>query len=463
MPFSERVYAGYIPSLHHKYVAGILEKAIARVPGYDRIVLHEPPQHGKSLQVSTIFPSWYLGHYPDDPIIVLAYGDEHAMSFSRRIRNIINSDEYSTVFPGVKMAEDSRAQKRWELHPHKGSMIAAGIFGAVTGKGAKLLILDDPLKNRQEAESKTHRMKILEEWKSTIKTRIHDDAIVIIVATRWHENDLSGYLIEEEGFKYVCLSALAEKDDVLGRKKMRPLWKEKFPQSMLMKIKEEIGSYNWSALYQGHPAPPEGAFFKRHHFDICEKNLSGMRSVRYWDLATGDKTDSSFTVGLKASQSSDGHIYLSDRLRGKWQWHHVRGLIKQTALGEKGTMVGIESQGVQQGMAQECLADPDLASVGVFPVPVPMSKQIRALATVAKGEAGKLHLIKAPWNEEFIEEHISFPQAEFDDQVDASSGCMHLLGLMPSRITNLNEYLGEDVHSEEVIASTRGGQGFTYI
>ncbi len=440
MLFSSRVYPGYIQSLHHRYVAKVLEDAING--GCRKIVLHEPPQHGKSLQVSTIFPTFYLGHHPDDPIIITAYNDSHAQSFSRKIRNIIDSVEYENIFPGMSLAKDSKAAHRWELQNHKGSMIAAGLTqGAITGKGAMLLIIDDPYKNREDAESRLYREKCEESYRSTIKTRLHFNAIQVMVMTRWHQGDLANYLIKNEGFQYIKFPALAEKDDILRRKRERPLWKEKFPQSMLLETKESIGLYNWFALYQGEPRPQEGLLFKKHHFQIIDKAPKGLSWVRYWDLATSEKLSADRTASIRACVDEEGNVYMDALIKGHWEWPKVRKSIKDTALIERGALVGIENQGVQKGMVQECWADSELLSVGILGIPSPTSKRIRATPTVARGEAGKLYLVKGFWNEEFIQEHLDFDVGEYDDMVDASSGCMHMLGMGHSGITNLDDLI----------------------
>jgi len=458
MNFSTRVYPGYMETRHHKFIAEILERAVRREKGWMRIVLHEPPQHGKSLQVSTLFPAFYLGHYPNDPIILTAYNDRHAETFSRRIRNIVNSNEYKTIFPGLTMSQDSRSVHRWEFNaPHRGEMVAAGIFGGITGKGARLMVIDDPIKNREEAESELYRGKLIEAWKSTLKTRLHDEAIVIVPVTRWHEKDLSGHLVREEGFRYICLPALAEKNDVLGRKEDEALWSYKFPKQMLEDIKNSIGEYNWSALYQGRPSPPAGLMFKREYFDIVDKVPERYEmSTRYWDLATSDSSGASYTCSIRAYKV-DADIYLDSEIRGRWTWPVVRNFIKTTALDEKDVMVGIESQGPQKGMIQEIWSDPDLIGLGIFPVPVSSSKSIRALITVARGEAGRLHLVKGAWNDGFIQEHIQFPNGENDDRVDVVSGAIKMLGMSVSHVTDLNDYDYED-GGEEVLAGSYDGK-----
>jgi len=456
IPFSERVFPKYLVGRHHRFVADILQRAMNREPGYNRLVIHEPPQHGKSLQVSTLFPAWYMGHNPEDPIIITAYGDDHAAKFSRKIRNIIPTHEYQSVFPGIDLAQDSKAANRWELTGgHQGSMLAAGIFGRITGNGAKLLIIDDPIKNREEAESKLHLQKLIDEIKSTLYTRLHDDAIVIFVQTRWVQGDPAGWALNhsDDNYRYIKIPALSEgaKEDPLGRRKDEVLWPERFPQKMIKKTMEILGSYAAEALYQGNPSPPEGLLFKRKHFDIVPHAPKGLSWVRYWDLATSEANAASYTASGKAAVTSDGHVYIDGVIRGKWAWPYVRKLIKQIAQDEKrDVMIGIESQSSQKGMVQEFWADPEMVDFGIIGIPVSVSKRIRSISTMARGEAGKLHLVKGAWNDAFIQEHIEFDTGDYDDQVDMSSGCMHMLGMSQGNVDDLNDYLtGDDDDSYE--------------
>lgn len=440
--FSQRVYPGYIVGKHHRYVAKVLEKAMKHEPGWTRLVIHEPPQHGKSLQCSVLFPSYYAGHNPDDPIMLTAYNDEHAIGFSKKIRNTISSEWYNQIFSGMELAEDTRAARRWELKGHKGNLAAGGLGGGLTGKGAKLLIIDDPVKNRREVESPAFREQQKEDYRSTIKTRLHDNAIQILPMTRWHEDDLGNYLIQEHGFRYVRLPAVAEADDLLGREEGEALWPSRFPLPFLNEVKETSGSYNWSSMYQGLPSPPEGLLFKRNHFQIIDKAPKNLSWFRFWDLATSEKNSADYTASFKLAVDTEGRVFIDGGIRFKLEWPKVRKLIKITSLQERyDTMVGIEAQGVQRGMVQECWADIDLISVGILAIPVPTSKRIRALPVMARGEAGKLYLVKGDWNEAFVEEFIHFDVGEHDDQVDAVSGAFHMLSLGGSPgIVDLNDY-----------------------
>ena len=417
-----------------------------REPGWTRIIVHEPPQRGKSWQFSKLFPSFYMGHFPDDPIILTSYNDEHATSFSREIRNIVRDEEYRQLFPHVRIRTDSHAAHRWGIEGYRGEVNAGGILGgAITGKGARLLIMDDPYKNRAEAESAPHREKVVESYKSTLSTRLHAGAIQLLPMTRWHKDDLAGYLLAQNlGFRYIRIPAIADgldytghnqEPDPLGRNLGEPLWPEKYPLDFYNAQKELLGSYDWTSLYQGLPIPPEGMMFSREQLVIIEPRdvPKDLRWVRFWDLATTEDRKADATASIEAAMDGEGIVYLRRGLHFKKEWPFVRARIAETAKAEPGVLVGIEAVGTQKGMVQEMYADPELADIGILGVPVSTSKRIRALPLAARAEAGKLRVVAGDWNESFIREMIEFDSGDHDDWIDAASGCMRLLSWIHGR------------------------------
>jgi predicted phage terminase large subunit-like protein len=197
-------------------------------------------------------------------------------------------------------------------------------------------------------------------------------------------------------------------------------------------------------MYQGSPSPPEGLLFKRNYFKIVDKAPQGLSWVRFWDLATSENKAADYTASVKMTADTNGNVYIDGLIRDRWQWGTVRKQIKQTALKERSdVLVGIESQGVQKGMVQECWADMDLMSVGILGIPVTQSKRIRASSLIARGEAGKLFLVRGAWNDAFIEEFIHFDVGEHDDQVDAASGAMHMLAFSSPGVVNLEDLINQ--------------------
>lgn len=438
LPFAKRVFGGeYIVARHHEYLADVLEKAERREPGFKKLVIHLPPQHGKSELVTKLFAAWYLGRNPDHPIMVTGYNATLANGFGRAIRNYVDSAEYQRIFSNIELSQDSKAAGRWNLSaPHRGSLIAAGVQGGLTGFGAKLLIIDDPIKTREEAENKDFRDKVVRAYQNVLSTRLHNDAVQICVMTRWHKGDLAGWLLEnDKEFRYIRIPALAEnKHDPVGRRPRKALWPFRKNRKEILKQKELLGGYQFGSLYQGDPQAMAGKLFNRDHFQIIPRKdvPRGLDWVRYWDLALGENQKSHFTASARAAMDAVGNVYFDAWLHGRWPWPVVRTLIKRVALMEKHVLVGVESAGQQKGMVQELHFDHELAEIGILGVPVQISKRVRALPVTARGEGGFLWLVKAPWNEMVIAEAVEFDTGDYDDNVDVLSGCMKLLAINPS-------------------------------
>jgi hypothetical protein len=231
-----------------------------------RLMVFAPPRHGKSQLVSVYLPAWFLGVYPDKRVILSSYEASFAAGWGRKVRDIL-AEHGEAVF-GLKLRSDSTAADRWDLAGHAGGMMTAGVGGPLTGKGADLFILDDPVKNAEEAMSQALRDKCWDWFLSTAYTRLEPGAAVVLIMTRWHPDDLSGRILarqEETGalWDVVSLPALAEADDPLGRKPGEALWPERYPVESLNEIRSTQGSMWFQAMYQQSPTLPEGNLFKR--------------------------------------------------------------------------------------------------------------------------------------------------------------------------------------------------------
>lgn len=229
----------------------------------DRLMVTMPPRHGKSEEVTIRFPAWVLGRNAKAQVITASYNSDLATDFGRKVRNVVNSPRYSNIFD-TRLAVDSKAANRWNTN-EGGAYVAAGVGTAVTGRGADYLIIDDPLKDRAEAESELKRNTVWDWYTSTAYTRLMPKGRVIVVQTRWHEDDLAGRLleaVEKGGDKWVCLNLPA----IDGEGKA--LWPERYPVEALERIKAAIGPRDWAALYQQQPSPDDGDFFKRDWFDL---------------------------------------------------------------------------------------------------------------------------------------------------------------------------------------------------
>ena len=248
-----------------------------------RLIVTMPPRHGKSETTSKIFPTWYLGRNPNRRVIHASYSANLSSTFSWAARNFITSKRYRAVFP-ITVRQDVRARDHWDIvgpdGNELGGMISAGVGGSITGHGADLFLIDDPIKDHREAESETHREHVWEWYRTVAQTRLEPNGAVIIIMTRWHRGDLVGKLLEEakkggedaENWEVLNLPALIETEDdedndPLGRKIGEALWPERYSASVLRKRKRSSGSRNWNSLFQGRPMDPEGQKFKREWFE----------------------------------------------------------------------------------------------------------------------------------------------------------------------------------------------------
>lgn len=284
-------FPAYRTNWHHKLLCDKLE-AVER-GDIKRLIVTMPPRHGKSEIVSVQFPAWLIGRNRDRNVIEASYSGDLATDFGRQVRNIVSSQPYQNLFPGVTLAEDSQAKGKWNTNG-RGAYNAVGVGGATTGKGADFLLIDDPIKNRQDAESAVVRESTWGWYTSTALTRLSPDGAVIVVMTRWHDDDLVGRIQNTENFKdwdVIHLPAIAEADDAY-RKKGEALWADFFTKEKLGRIKTDIGSYDWSSLYQGSPLDSESQEFRKDFFQYRnESDLKDKRLNRYLtiDLAFSDK------------------------------------------------------------------------------------------------------------------------------------------------------------------------------
>ncbi len=226
----------------------------------DRLMVFMPPRHGKSEKTSKRFPSWYLGRNPKRQVIAASYNSDLATDFGRDVRNIMASNEFAETFPGVSLRQDSRAADRMNTN-EGGAYFAVGVGTATTGRGAHLGLIDDPFKDRQDADSETQRNRVWDWYRSTFYTRLMPGGAIVLVQTRWHEDDLAGRLLEQQGDQWTVLDLPAI--SAAGE----ALWPEWYDVAALARIKASIGQREWSALYQQQPQPDEGTFFQRGWFN----------------------------------------------------------------------------------------------------------------------------------------------------------------------------------------------------
>lgn len=495
--FQTYVSPWYRPARHQRFTAEMLEQVELYVrtrgmEGIGRLLILEPPRHGKSEQVSRHFPAWFLGRNPEMRVILTSYGAELAARNSRAARDIVDGGKFRAVFgelatidveAPVMISDDSRSVQAWDLAaPHRGGLQAAGIGGALTGSGAQLLIVDDPLKNREESESEAHRERVWEWWTSTAYTRLEDGAAVVGMLTRWHGDDWAGRLIRAmatdpaaDQWVIVCLPDIWEPpsapegktfdeyrremmldgvwidaEDPLGREPGEALWPEKYGVEDLARIAANIGGYDYQALYRQTPYSRKGNMFKREWFTVVDappKAEEVTARIRVWDKAGSQDGSGDYACGVLLALTKDELVYVEHVAREQGTPAQRDELINRTAEHDrerKGPRVEIWHQqdpgsaGLDSAMATNRM----LAKKGYTVHFETMSgeKEVRAGPWSSALEGGMVRLVRAAWNGAFIEEHVAFPKGRYDDQVDAASwGFLKLTGnLLPEVEVGIN-------------------------
>lgn len=336
--FAPRIVPGYQVARHHRMICEALEAVERR--DIDRLMITMPPRHGKSQLASRLFPAWLMGRNPTQQIIAASYNSDIAMDFGRDVRNIVGSAEFQEVFPDVALSPDSKAANRMNTN-RGGAYIAAGVGTAVTGRGAHVALIDDPFKDRAEADSERMRDNVWAWYQSTLYTRLMPKAAIVVINTRWHDDDLSGRLLNgRDEWTQLDLPAINPEGEAL--------WPEWYPVEALERIKANVGAREWSALYQQKPQPDEGTYFNRDWFKewdpVTRPKLNIYASSDY--AVTDGGGD--YTVLTIWGVDKDGNLYRLDQwksqatpdvwidaqvdLIGKWKplcWFGEAGVIQK--------------------------------------------------------------------------------------------------------------------------------------
>lgn len=386
------------------------------------------PTHN-SASVARLLPAFFMGRNPDKRVILGSYGATLSEKHSRFVRDLMRGKSHQDVFPGVSPSRDSGAKDAWDIRPpHEGGMDAVGKGGAITGKGADLIIIDDLVKSRAEAESPNIRESDWEWYKDDLVTRLEPGGAIAVIATRWHEDDVIGRLLlnQPEMWDTLILPAIAEDGDPMGRAPGEACWPDRFPRKVLDERRRTLGEYSFQSLYQQNPKPKEGGLFRRSNVTVISEAPTDItRQLRFWDLAMSDKKTADYTVGVKFGITAAGNIVILDVVRKQVEWAKVPDLIKRTAL-EDGPAVphAIEAAFYQTQVVSTLLRDQELYRHVFRPVPPESDKYSRALPWSARWGAGQVFLLRRTWTQAYIDEHCAFPFGTNDDQVDASTGAL---------------------------------------
>jgi predicted phage terminase large subunit-like protein len=381
-----------------------------------------PPRSGKSLMCSHYFPAWYLMTRPEHRVVIASYGADYAASWGAKVRDTIM--EFGPALFGVSLRSDSLAADHFNLAKHRGGLDTAGVGTSLTGKGADLMIMDDLVRNWEDAQSPIVRQKTWDWYTSTAYTRLSPNGRIVFITTRWHYDDVAGRLLKQmeqggERWEVLSLPAIAEEHDAMGRLPGEPLWPEQWPLERLQQIKTTLGTQQWISLYQQRPSPESGLTFKREWF-----------TTRYRDLPQLTHTvmaiDSAFKTGVAndysaiATWGTNGVNYYGINVwRDRVEYPDLKRAIIDQFNRFRPNAILIEDAASGQSVIQDLRRT---TSLPIVPVKPKGSKQSRADTVSPLFEAGKVYLPEsATWLDDFIDEHITFPNADHDDMVDTTA------------------------------------------
>jgi predicted phage terminase large subunit-like protein len=441
--YTEYVNEGYRHGEHTEYICKKLQEAIEQ-KGAKRLIVTMPPQHSKSFTITETFPSFFLGRNPTKNVIGVGYSDDFAEKFGRRNKEKIK-DFGAEIFDAHLSSK--QAHKDWELEKG-GGMISSGVGGQITGKRADLMIIDDPIKNRKEANSKRYRDTLWEEWESTLSTRLAEDAIVILVLTRWHEDDLAGRFLERFGDDWELLNfpALSEgKDtDLLSRPEDTALWEDQYSTEYLKKRRKELSAKAWNSLYMGSPNIEEGNQFKSTYFRYFRENddrnafilerPEGKKVILKEKCVCFQTVDSSFKVKTRNDYTVISTWYLTpnndlllyDVYRDKIPVPDLWSTLDNVMDRFNPSKVFVEDRASGTGLIQTAKRE----GRPVIPIPAESDKITRSfnISTFYENRA-VYHKAETNWVADFEDELNTFPEGTNDDQVDTAS----IAGIVVSR------------------------------
>lgn len=412
-----------------------------------RLMILMPPRHGKSQIASKLYPAWHLGHYSHHEIIACSYNISLALEFSREVRGVLRTDRYAQLFPKTKLDPEFQSAEAWKtLSPTGvagGGYVAAGIGGPINGKGAHVLIIDDPFKNAEEAESPEHRSKVWDWYRSTAYTRLAPGGGVLVIQTWWHDDDLAGRLQQAmkddedaDQFEVIKYPAVAEQDEEF-RAKGEPLHEARYDLKALNRIMKTLGgsaSKYWSALYQQNPVPEEGAFFTKDMFVERREapHLPDCHVYQAWDFAIGEKRYNDYTVGVTIAVDANdfAHVLEVVRFRARDAEKIAREMIGMYRRYPEVRTLGVEDGQIWRGlqplfmkMLQEHRLYPTITEHKAL-----TDKQVRAQPLQGRMQQRKVTFPReAEWLADYKREFLRFPSGMHDDVIDATAWCIRSL------------------------------------
>ena len=423
LPFVHAIWPEFIEGYHHGIVAEAFEEVV--FGSCKRVIINMPPRHTKSEFASYLLPAWFLGNFPTKKVIQTSHTAELAVGFGRKVRNLVNSGEFQQIFDVTKLQQDSKAAGRWSTNKG-GEYFAIGVGGAVTGKGADLLIIDDP-HSEQEAKLAVHKPDVFDnvyEWyTSGPRQRLQPGGRIIIVMTRWSLRDLTGHVIKASGtrggeeWKVIELPAILPSG--------RPLWPQYWSLGELTKLKEELPVAKWNAQYQQQPTAEEGAIVKREWWKRWEKDDPPACEflIQSWDTAFLKSTRADYsactTWGVWENEDGETNVILLDAFKERYEFPELKEVAYKTYQEWQPDIFLVEAKAAGSPLVFE------LRKMGI-PVseysPTRGNDKIVRLNAVADLFAsGRVWAPKRKFADEVIEEMAAFPSGEYDDLVDSTT------------------------------------------
>ena len=425
MDFVHQMWPGFINGAHHKVMAKKFQEIADGK--CKRLIINMPPRHTKSEFASFMLPAWFLGKFPDKKIIQCSNTAELAVGFGRKVRNLVGSDVYHKIFPEVGLKADSKAAGRWDTNKG-GTYFAIGVGGTVTGKGADLLIIDDPHSEQEAAIASSNPEvydKVYEWYSSGPRQRLQPGGAIVVVMTRWSLKDLTGRIlkssIERDGDEWEVINfpAILPSD--------KPLWPAFWPLTELLALKEELPVGKWNAQYQQSPTSEEGALVKRDWWQKWEGDRAPPCEfiIQSWDTAFTKNERSDYSacttwgVFYKDEDKKDPHIILLDAYKERLEFPELK---------EQALLMYREWEPDACIVEAKAAGSPLIFELRRMGIPVSEFTPTRGNDKIARLNSvtdlfasGKVWAPGTRWADEVIEQMASFPNSDHDDLVDSST------------------------------------------
>ena len=415
----------YLSPPHIELLASKLE-AVER-GDIRRLAIFMPPRHGKSILTSEFFPAWYMGRNPDKYIICSTYAQDLADDFGRKVRNQLQDKRYTDIFPDAELSTDSSSMRRFNT-TKGGVYYAVGAGSAITGRGAHLLLIDDPIKGREEADSAAMRKNLLDWYRATAYTRLMPNGSVILIQTRWHEDDLAGWILKEtghEGWDVIEFPAILNERaaNMLDLDEGDPLWKESYPIERLEEIKKTIGTREWSSLYAQKPSVEEGNIIKRWWWKTwTRENPPEMDYIlQSWDTAytvTETSDYSACTTWGVFSGEGGYNLFLIDSFREKLTFPELKNQAIHLYNELQPDLVLVEAKASGWSLVQELMR----TGIPITPFnPKKMDKLARVHSVAPLFEGGRIWAPDTDESADVMNQFAMFPNTKHDDLVDSTT------------------------------------------